>query len=72
MITLIEKHCGHVGFVREAYPQDYISCTQCGMEHRTIEKVLVPIRRKRTLATTPPELSIEEMTAWIQRQLEEA
>ncbi len=72
MITLIEKHCGHFGFVKQPYPQEYISCTQCGMEHRTIEKILVPIKRKRNLETTPPELSTEEMSLWIKEQLEEA
>ena len=70
--TLIEKLCGHVGYIRSEYPQRHVSCTQCGLDQHDPEQIFVPIMRRKVLRNMPiPDLSSEEMTLWIKNHLEE-
>lgn len=68
-ITLIKKQCGHFGFVKSQYPQDVVSCTQCGLEDPS--KAQVPIVQKKVIHKELPEMSAEEMSLWIKQVLEE-
>ncbi|MFQ5621146.1 MAG: hypothetical protein ACE5FT_04845 [Candidatus Nanoarchaeia archaeon] len=71
VITLIEKLCGHVGYIRSEYPQRHVSCTQCGLDNHEPEQIFVPIVQRKVLRNIPlPELSTEEMTLWIKKHLE--
>lgn len=71
-ITLLEKSCGHYGYVRSHYPQDTIPCSQCSISMVDIDKILVPITRKIHTEGQIPDLSNGEMAGWIKKQLEAA
>ncbi len=70
-LTLIEKNCGHLGYTKEQYVQDRISCTQCSLATKDLENIRVPITRRRHVDTDIPELTQEELDHWIKQQLEE-
>lgn len=68
IVTLIKKQCGHYGFIRTAYPQEIVSCTQCGMHEPATTHV--PIIKKKITNESMPELSGDAMSTWIQDRLE--
>ena len=66
-VTLLEKTCGHVGYVRTNYPHDQISCSQCAYRDVRMERIMVGIRNKRTFdEIVLPE---SDLVDWIKRQL---
>lgn len=70
-VTLIEKQCGHYGFVRTEYGQRHINCTQCGLHTHEPDQLSVTITRRKVLQDVEiPHLSNTEVDLWIKKHLE--
>ena len=70
--TLIKKSCGHRGLVKTKFPQSTISCSQCALQEKDLDKVFVQILKKKFIpAKDVPCLDFNEMDVWIKQKLEE-
>ena len=68
--TLIRKSCGHCGLVRSKFPQSVISCSQCALDEKDLEKSRVQVvERKFVPSKEIPDLEFKEMNDWIKKKL---
>lgn len=71
-VTLVKKSCGHHGLIRSKVPQSTISCSQCALDQKDLDRVYVQILKKVFVDSTEvPDLGFDEMDAWIKERLRE-
>jgi hypothetical protein len=69
--TLVKKSCGHFGIVRSKFPQGTISCSQCAIAEKDLDRARVQVlKRKFVPRESIPETGFAEMDAWIRKELE--
>ena len=67
--TLIKKSCGHCGIVKSKFPQSTISCSQCALKQKDLDRVYVQILKKEFVPSKEvPCLKFNEMDKWIRKK----
>ena len=70
-MTLIEKSCGHFGYLRSNYTHEHVSCSQCAYADPSLERVMVPIRSRLAFDDLDiPDFEGERLNEWIRRRMQ--